>query len=274
MYNRNTNRLFRYASTNVSYIGIPSSSSSSSLYSTILRSTRGYSSNPSSFLLPRCTTTVNTSVDRCHRRHRWFPVHPWLFTVSSSPPSVLFSTVSSPSSSSSSSSGGTKFSSSSTTSTVELNAWGIPKGSLFDKIKYAIREYGKTALIVYGTLWIVPFMATYGICQSMNNFHQDPVQLIDWIMGIETRIKIWTYCHLPIDEPLNDKTISLLYAYIASELIETPRLLLTLYISPKIKQWWYTPVNSSNSGNSNTANIRIDPASVSEASTSTARINK
>lgn len=113
----------------------------------------------------------------------------------------------------------------------------MPSGlGMLGKVKWMIKEYGKIAIGVYLGMWIVPFGTFYGICHLNNNFGQDPAALIEWAVGAEYRIKLWGMFGLEPDAVLSAATVSSLLAYIGAEVIETPRMMLTLYLAPKVKR--------------------------------------
>ncbi len=93
------------------------------------------------------------------------------------------------------------------------------------------------AVAIYGTLWVVPFAAIYAVSAANANFGADPVVWLEWAAGPAVRQQLWDTLGLSPDvKHLDAKTVSLLIAYIGSELIETPRMALSLLLAPRVKR--------------------------------------
>lgn len=109
--------------------------------------------------------------------------------------------------------------------------------TLFGKGVALIKEYGAVGLGVYFTLWAVPFATSFVLFDLNNNFGQDPVMWVEYFAGKENRIKLWATLGMKPDDNLSPRVISLLLAYLVCEVIETPRIAATVFLTPVAKRY-------------------------------------
>jgi hypothetical protein len=109
--------------------------------------------------------------------------------------------------------------------------------TLFGKGVALIKEYGAIGLGVYFTLWAVPFATSFVLFDLNNNFGQDPVMWVEYFAGKENRIKLWATLGMKPDDNLSPRVISLLLAYLVCEVIETPRIAATVFLTPVAKRY-------------------------------------
>ena len=109
--------------------------------------------------------------------------------------------------------------------------------TLFGKGVALIKEYGAVGLGVYFTLWAVPFATSFVLFDLNNNFGQDPVMWVEYFAGKENRIKLWARMGMKPDDNLSPRVISLLLAYLVCEVIETPRIAATVFLTPVAKRY-------------------------------------
>jgi hypothetical protein len=109
--------------------------------------------------------------------------------------------------------------------------------TLFGKGVALIKEYGAVGLGVYFTLWAVPFASSFILFDLNNNFGQDPVVWVEYFAGKDNRIKLWASLGMKPDDNLSPRVISLLLAYLVCEVIETPRIAATVFLTPVAKRY-------------------------------------
>ena len=113
-----------------------------------------------------------------------------------------------------------------------------PPTSLFGKGIALIKEYGAVGLGVYFSLWFIPFGTSFILFDLNNNFGQDPVAWVEYFAGKENRIKLWEQFGMKPDDNLSPRVISLLLAYLVCEVIETPRIAATVFLTPVVKRYF------------------------------------
>jgi hypothetical protein len=113
-----------------------------------------------------------------------------------------------------------------------------PPTSLFSKGVALIKEYGAVGLGVYFSLWFIPFGTSFILFDLNNNFGQDPVAWVEYFAGKENRIKLWVQFGMKPDDNLSPRVISLLLAYLVCEVIETPRIAATVFLTPVVKRYF------------------------------------
>lgn len=121
-----------------------------------------------------------------------------------------------------------------------------PPTSLFGKGIALIKEYGAVGLGVYFSLWFIPFGTSFILFDLNNNFGQDPVAWVEYFAGKENRIKLWEQFGMKPDDNLSPRVISLLLAYLVCEVIETPRIAATVFLTPVVKRYFVSSTISKN----------------------------
>ncbi len=111
-----------------------------------------------------------------------------------------------------------------------------PKG-IIAKVRFALKEYGRVAVGIYAGLWVVPFAGTYVVFAANGNFGQDPLEWVSWAVGPERMAGLLASAGLAPDTHLSPTHVSLIFAYLVSEVIETPRMAATLLLAPRAKRW-------------------------------------
>lgn len=110
-----------------------------------------------------------------------------------------------------------------------------PKKSALETVKSAIKEYGATAGIVYGALWIVPCASAWSVFYAFDNFGHNPASILQFL-----GIKDWVFDTLGWAHDARPERwqISTLYAYLFTDLLEFVRIPATLALAPRVKRWW------------------------------------
>jgi len=110
----------------------------------------------------------------------------------------------------------------------------LPSGSLVQRIKSMLKEYGPIAIGVYAALWIVPFGGLFQVFYAFDNFGHNPISLLEY-MGAKDYI--YGVLQLPQDARPEGWQISGVYAYLGAELLEPLRLPLSIWLAPRAKRW-------------------------------------
>jgi hypothetical protein len=105
------------------------------------------------------------------------------------------------------------------------------------RIRHAVKAYGKTAVGIYASLWAVPFGCAYVVFAANGNFGQDPVEWLEWALGPERLTSLLPSVGLTRETAtFSPNTVSLIFAYLTAEIIETPRMAATLLLAPRVKK--------------------------------------
>ena len=100
----------------------------------------------------------------------------------------------------------------------------------------ALLNLAKLVLSLYAALWAVPFGASFAIFAAHDNFGQDPGQWVAYVAGEALRDKVWAALGLAPGAQLSPRVVSLVFAYLVCEVIETPRIAATVFLTPVLKR--------------------------------------
>lgn len=113
------------------------------------------------------------------------------------------------------------------------------------KLFVRVRELGPTALVLYGGLWVGPFVASY--VGALACGAADPLLLLtahwpaagDGLRSTIGTVSEWAGVTLlpPPGVPMDARISAGLWAYIVTDVVEPLRLLGVLWGAPKILQW-------------------------------------
>ena len=98
------------------------------------------------------------------------------------------------------------------------------------------REYGPAGLALYFALWAGPFGASFLVFEANGNFGQDPAAWVAYVAGEPNRQRLWEALGMAPDARLSPRMVSLVLAYLVCEVIETPRIAATVFLTPMLKR--------------------------------------
>lgn len=98
-----------------------------------------------------------------------------------------------------------------------------------------MREYGRAAIAVYTTLYVVPGAAVFGVCYACDNFGFDHAAMLNQV-GLKDRFH--DLFSLPADWRPERWQTSLLFGFAATDMLDIARWPATFWLAPKVKRWW------------------------------------
>lgn len=107
------------------------------------------------------------------------------------------------------------------------------------KLIQVVKEHGTSAVIVYGALWLVPFAGVYSL-GAIYPF-PDPIIFAEQYLPTSWMDSFYNYfgkfVGLSPGQPLSDKAVRIIWALVAEDVTEVPRVLATVWLAPKLTRW-------------------------------------
>jgi hypothetical protein len=107
--------------------------------------------------------------------------------------------------------------------------------SILQRFLHLWNEYGYYALALYTSMWVVPLATMYETFYYFDNFGHNPASILQ-LVGMKDMVFAWM--ELSPDARPERYQISMIYAYLGSEIIEPLRFGATLFLAPRLKAWW------------------------------------
>lgn len=124
-------------------------------------------------------------------------------------------------------------------STETLHPTKEKKVSTGRKLLQVVKDHGASAVIVYGTLWIIPFAGIYSL-GAIYPF-PDPILFAEQYLPTSWMDSFYNtfgkYFGLESGKPLSDRAVRVIWALAAEDLTEIPRVLGTMWLAPKVTRW-------------------------------------
>lgn len=105
----------------------------------------------------------------------------------------------------------------------------------FKNVWAQVKQHGPAAIVIYSSAWAATFGAAYALSASTGNFGiVDPLSMLPDMY----RNYIHEFVGLKPADVIPGWQVSLLLAYLAADVLELPRVALTLWAAPQLTAWW------------------------------------
>jgi hypothetical protein len=110
----------------------------------------------------------------------------------------------------------------------------LPK-NLLQRIKTLLSEYGLYALAPYSAMWVVPLGTLFSVFYAYDSFGHNPASILQFF-GVKD--SVFAYLGLSPDARPERYQIAGIYAFLITDLLEMPRIALSIYLAPHLRSAW------------------------------------